>query len=304
MSAHERVGVGWRAVLAILERLPQGALSRGLGRIADLHIPVALRRPVYGAFARMAGIDVAETPHPLNHFESFDAFFTRPLREGSRAWPAESGVAGSPVDGVVGQFGEIRDGMLVQAKGRQYGAADLLADPERAASYDGGVFLTVYLSPRHYHRIHAPLAGAIVEARHVPGALLPVNEPAVHGVDALFPRNERLIVQQEGALGGTAVVAVGAYNVGRITAAFDPTWGGNAYRGGVTNRPAVTRPGTRRYAPPITVARGQEIMAFHLGSTVVLLFEPGVALSRLTVGAEIRLGAPIARRADGARASG
>lgn len=286
--------LGWRATLALLGRLPAGSLSRGFGRIADLPLPRPLRRTVLGTFARAVGIDVEEAELPLEAYSSLNRFFVRRLRPGLRIWPDDPHVAGSPVDGIVGQVGAIRDGTLVQAKGRTYTAAELIGDADDARRYDRGAFVTLYLSPRHYHRIHAPCSGGITSARYVPGALLPVNAPAVMQVDRLFPRNERLLCTIDGVLGRTAVVAVGAYNVGRISAAFDPVWNGGE-KGWVTNRRGAAIE-SRSYTPPIHVTRGDEIMAFHLGSTVVLLFESGVTLGPLSPGGEIRLGAPIAVR--------
>lgn len=234
----------------------------------------------------MLGIDRSEAAAPLGAYRSLGDFFTRALRPGIREWPDDAAAAGSPVDGVVGQSGRIEGGRLLQAKGRAYSAAELLDDHELAGRFEGGAFLTIYLSPRHYHRIHAPVGGRIRRARHIPGRLLPVNRPAVHLVDRLFPRNERLVcLLEEGPLGAAAVVAVGAFNVGRITAAFDSRL--------VTNRRRA-RAETRLYDPPVGVDRGDELMTFHLGSTVVLLFEPGVALRPRDPGSEILLGAPIA----------
>lgn len=295
----EPVARAWRALLPLMRHLPQGALSRAFGRLAELPIPRALRRPILGGYARAFGVDVGEAERPLDAYGTLDAFFVRRLRPGARTWPAADDVAGSPVDGIVGQLGTIQDGRLVQAKGRRYRAADLLGDADTAERFAGGAFLTVYLSPRHYHRIHAPTAGAVVEARYVPGALFPVNTPAVAGIPDLFARNERLVCHLEGPLGRIAVVAVGAYNVGRISADFDPAWSGPGGRPGVTNT-GTTRPVHRAYTPPIAIARGAELMAFHLGSTVVLLFEPGrVALEpSLRPGSEIRLGSAIAAAAS------
>lgn len=286
----------WRIILTVLRRLPQAGLSRGFGRIADVQIPAPLRSTVLGTFASALGINVAEAEKPITAYSSINDFFVRRLKPGVRSWPGQESVAGSPVDGVIGQFGRIGNGELIQAKGRRYSVAELLDDSEQAQRYRSGAFLTIYLSPRHYHRIHTPTPGAIPMARHVPGALLPVNEPAVQHVDRLFVRNERLICYVEGALGRIAVVAVGAYNVGRISAAFDPRWSGETGVGWVTNRRGVEAE-TKVYAPAKPILKGAEIMAFHLGSTVVLLFEPGVELRHeLEPEQEIVLGAPIAQR--------
>lgn len=289
----------WSAAIAALERLPQGALSRFAGRVADVPIPHALRRPVLSAFARATGADAGEAELPLEEYATLDAFFTRRLRPGARPWRADPSGAGSPVDGVVGQVGRVAEGRLVQAKGIRYTAEDLLADDRLAARLDGGWFVTLYLAPRHYHRIHAPTRGSIGVARHVPGNLLPVNPPSVSAVPGLFARNERVVCELDGTAGDVAVVAVGATNVGRIESVFDPAW--NGPRGGVTNR---ARAGagrgraidSRRYDPPIAVEAGDELMAFHLGSSVVVLLEAGrfELDSRVAAGREIRVGDPIA----------
>lgn len=266
-------------------------------------VPRPLRRPLLGTLAWALRIDLTEASDPIAAYRSASALFTRELEPGSRSWPERARVAGSPVDGIVGQSGRIEDGRVLQAKGRDYTITELLDDDRMAERFAGGSYLTIYLSPRHYHRIHAPVAGTVARARHVPGRLLPVNTPAVRLVDRLFPRNERLItyIEGQGGQGGqggqdgqdgqdgqgggaVAVVAVGAFNVGRITAAYDETL--------VTNR-GRARPETRLYDPPVPVSRGDELMTFHLGSTVVLLFGAGPSLRPLKPGSSILLGAPI-----------
>jgi phosphatidylserine decarboxylase len=293
----------WRLILALLGRLPQGSLSRAFGGIADIPLPRALRRPVLGAFARGVGIDLSEAELPLEEYASLNEFFVRRLRPGARSWPTPEGVLASPVDGIIGQSGRVEQGRVLQAKGRWYSAAELLADPAAAGEFEGGAFITLYLSPRHYHRIHSPCGGSIARAAHIPGALLPVNEAAVSHVPNLFSRNERLVAYLDGAAGRVAVVAVGAYNVGRISAAFDPQWTGGG-RGGVGELASPGMSVTNRrgavgnihgYHPPVAVRMGDEIMAFHLGSTVVLLLAPGAPSLRgdLRPGAPVRLGEPL-----------
>jgi phosphatidylserine decarboxylase len=287
----------WRTTLALLARLPQGAFSRAFGAFADVPVPRPFRRTVLGGFARSVGADVLEAELPLEEYPSLNAFFTRRLRPGARAWPGDTAVAGSPVDGAVGQIGRISRGRIVQAKGRWYSAEKLLNDAAEAERYEGGAFVTLYLSPRDYHRIHAPTDAVICQAAHVPGALLPVNAAAVAHVPDLFARNERLICYLDGPLGRIAMVAVGAYNVGRISAAFDAVW--NAPPGKsrwVTNRPGASF-AQRHYDPPVRVRQGDELMTFHLGSTVMVLFESERLMLRASLepGQKIRLGEPIGR---------
>jgi phosphatidylserine decarboxylase len=282
----------WRVTLAALRRLPQGALSRSFGKLADTPIPRPMRRLVLGSFARTLGIDVSQAERPITDYRSLNEFFVRRLKPGARTWPSGATTAGSPVEAIVGQCGSMSAGTLLQAKGRWYSGRMLLDDEEEARHFERGSYVTLYLSPRHYHRIHTPIAGAITKARHIPGQLLPVNAPSVAHVPNLFAINERIVCYLDSPIGRVAVVAIGAYNVGRISAAFDTAWSAEAW---VTNRKAA-RAETRTYAPPVTVRAGEEIMAFHLGSTVVVLFASDrLKLSKtLEPGEEVLLGAPIA----------
>jgi len=294
------VPLRWKLVLAALSRLPQRSLSRAWGWLADRRWPGWFQTRVNRVFAALVGVDLEEAEHGPGDYDSLSAFFVRRLRKGMRAWPDVDGVPGSPVDGIVGSFGALADGTAIQAKGISYRVSDLLGDPE-TTGFGSGWFITIYLSPRHYHRIHAPVDALIHEARSIPGRLLPVNLPAVQTVSDLFPRNERLVARMESDGVRSALVAVGAYNVGRISAAFDPGWGRASGRG-VTNRSRAAKEGremeVRRYDPALAVRRGEELMAFHMGSTVVLLLDgsgpglPGLHPG-LVQGQEIRLGTPL-----------
>lgn len=288
-AAPETPGAYTRALLGAIGRVPQGAFSRAFGAVADVRLPRALRRPVLGGFARLVGADPSEAAEPLESFPSLNRFFTRELKPGVRAWPGDERVAASPVDGAVGQAGRVTTGRLIQAKGRTYSLRELLDEDGQWERFEGGAFATLYLSPRDYHRIHAPTGGAIPRARHVPGALMPVNVGAVMHIPDLFARNERLLCYLDGPLGRVAMVAVGAFNVGRISAAFDPAWNAAPGEDGwVTNR-RDAQAESRTYDPPVEVRQGDHVMTFHLGSTVVLVFEPG----RVELSAELRPGSPV-----------
>jgi phosphatidylserine decarboxylase len=263
--------IHWKAVLALMKRLPKSLLSRGFGHIADIGLPRFLRRPVLGTFAHVTGINLSEAEMDLEQYPSLSAFFVRNLRRGVRPIPVKRTSIISPVDGALAEWGRIEEDRLIQAKGIHYRLEDLLDDKYLAHSFQNGFFMTIYLSPRDYHRIHAPFPGDLNWARCVPGTLFPVNAPAVALIPDLFARNERLIVAMQSPMGRTAVVAVGAFNVGRISAHFDKSW--NHSDRSVTSHKR-TRRETRTYEPAIPIERGEEIMAFHLGSTVVMLFEP------------------------------
>jgi len=276
-------------LIATVARLPARALSRFTGRLARIRVPPPLRRPLFTMFARVFRIATEEAELSLGDYTSIDEFFVRRLRAGLRSWPDDPDVITSPVDGRIGEFGRIEKGRALQAKGRSYSLAQLLDEPA-GQRFDSGDFITLYLSPSHYHRVHAPASGTLPWTRWIPGALLPVNLAAIETVSDLFPRNERVVCWIDSTAGALALVAVGAYNVGRITAAFDAGAAANR-RGAIAS--------TRAYEPPLRVRRGDELLSFHLGSTVILLFEAGriAWTGSVITGSEVRLGEAIAVRA-------
>lgn len=271
-----------RALLAALRLVPKNALSRAAGALTRAELPRPVRLAAMRAFAARYGIDLGECGS-LDGFRTFGEFFARSLRPGLR--PVEPGedVLVSPVDGVVSQVGRATAGRLVQAKGLDYTVEALLADATAASWFTDGAFVTIYLSPRDYHRIHVPAGGAVTGYRYVPGRLWPVNAASVRTVPGLFTVNERLVTLLETPLGRCAVVAVGATIVGRIRAYYDPSIP-------VSNLPRA-RPVRRDYPEPIPVVKGQELGAFEMGSTVIVLLEPGRALRPdLAEGARLRVG--------------
>jgi phosphatidylserine decarboxylase len=275
-----------RLFISALRLLPKNALSRAVGALTRWRAPAPVRHAAMKAFARRYGIDLSECAD-LEVYRSFGEFFARPLRPGLRPIAPGEAVVVSPVDGVVSETGVAGGGRLVQAKGIDYTAAALLGDEDLARALEGGPWATIYLSPRDYHRIHFPLGGAIAGWRYVPGRLWPVNPASVRTVPGLFAVNERLVTVLDTPLGRCAVVAVGATVVGRVRAYYDPTVPPTNAPGGVARG--------RDYETPLPVAKGQELGAFEMGSTVILLFERGrVSLAPgLAPGARVRVGEAI-----------
>jgi phosphatidylserine decarboxylase len=198
-------------------------------------------------------------------------------------------VAVSPVDGTVGEIGEIVDSRLLQAKGKHYTLAELIGGPSAEADaqqFAGGTFCTIYLAPYNYHRIHSPLGGDISGYVNMPGQLWPVNAVGVRNVEKLFCVNERLTTFLRTPRGACAVVAVGATNVGRIRAVYDDV---------VTNVRRTRKAERKLYEKPVQVEKGGELAIFEMGSTVVVLFAPGVVklADRLQPGGTMGLGEPL-----------
>jgi phosphatidylserine decarboxylase len=244
--------------------LPKRALTAVAGKLASARLggltTAAIRR-----FVARYRVNMAEAANPdIASYACFNDFFTRALQPGAR--PLATADLICPVDGAISQFGPIAQGQIFQAKGHSYSCTALVGgDAAAAARFDNGHFATLYLSPRDYHRIHMPCAGALKRMIHVPGDLFSVNPTTARGVPGLFARNERVVCFFESAQGPFVLVLVGATIVGSMATVWH----------GQVNPP---RTGTLRqwdYAPgQVTLQQGQEMGRFLLGSTVVMLFPP------------------------------
>ena len=283
-----------RAARSVWRLFPKRALSSAIGWGANRGIPAPLRVAVLTRFARTYGIDVGEAEKPLSEYTGLDDFFTRRLRAGARPIDQAPGNVVSPADGTVVECGQADDEHLIQAKDVHYTLRQLLDDEGLAAHFRGGDYLTTYLSPRDYHRVHSPVAGAVVGWRHIPGQLFPVNAGSVRREPGLFVRNERFISVIDGACGKVAVVMVAAVGVGHVTASYDADV--------ATHTASFLRAGVRHrdYDTPRPIARGGELGIFHMGSTTIALFQPGrVALDPLPPGAATKMGGRVGRAVDG-----
>jgi phosphatidylserine decarboxylase len=252
------------AAAKLLRVLPRQGITRVMGRLADVRLHPAVADAVVGLYVRAYRVDLGETVPPDGSFASFDAFFTRALREGVRPLCDDPDALVSPADGRLEDAGPIRAGGRLRIKGRDYAVADVVGDPAEAARYEGGQFAVVYLSPRDYHRVHAPCAGRIAHVRSMPGDYFPVNSIGERHVPSLFSTNRRVAIAMDTpAKGRVTVVMVGAMIVGRIT---------------VSALDARDVPfGEHAIDPALPVACGDEIGMFHLGSTAVVLVEKGRA---------------------------
>ena len=217
-------------------------------------------------FVGRYGVDMAEAADPdIRNYTSFNDFFTRALKDGAR--PLARAELVCPVDGAISQFGAIEADQIFQAKGHRYSTTALLAgDAALAAQFQDGLFATLYLSPKDYHRIHMPCAGRLVRMVYVPGDLFSVNPVTARGVPGLFARNERVVVVFDSNRGPFVLVLVGATIVGSMST----TWHG------VVNPPRPRRPRRWDYTgQAIDLRQGDEMGRFLLGSTVVALFPKG-----------------------------
>lgn len=212
---------------------------------------------------------IAEQSDP-DSYASFNEFFTRSLVSGER--PIDDTVFSivSPVDGSISQIGSIDKDAILQAKGKNFSLQALLAnDTGSVDRFSNGSFATIYLSPRDYHRIHLAVNADLLKMTYVPGDLFSVNEATSESVNQLFARNERLICLFMTEFGLMATILVGAIFVGGM----ETVWQGQI----TPARPRELR--VWEYASAATArtgyAKGEEMARFTMGSTVILLFEPG-----------------------------
>ena len=244
-------------------------------------------------FIRRYGVDMSEALHAdAAHYPDFNSFFTRALRPGARPFdPAEDTVI-SPADGRVGQFGRIRDGVLIQAKGLDYSLCRLLGGAaERGMEFEGGSYLTIYLAPGNYHRVHMPLTAVLRETVHVPGRLFSVGTEATRCIPNLFARNERVVSVFDHARGPIAIVMIGALFVGGIEQAWadsvPPPRGGR-----------IEVRDHRSRSSPLSLKKAAEMGRFNMGSTVVAVFGPGLGIEwapDLVPGCATRVGELVAK---------
>jgi len=244
-----------------LNLLSRPGLSRTTARFADTRWPGPILRSFLRSYIRHYNVDLEEVEKDLSEFETFNAFFTRELKSDARPIDANSQTLVSPSDGLVVAAERIdSERQIGQIKGTTYSLDSLLGDPELASQYVDGYQVTIYLSPRDYHRVHAPAAGHVKRLCHIAGKCFPVNDWAATHIDNLYSVNERVLVELDTTdFGHLGLVMVGAANVARMSLAFHELQSNNRSDG--CDLPIDN----------VFLQRGEELGRFNLGSTVVLL---------------------------------
>jgi phosphatidylserine decarboxylase len=241
--------------------LPQHVVSAWAGKLASCRW-TWVKNSLIKIFMRSYSVSLTEALRETpDQYDNFNDFFTRRLKPQLRPITAD-GIA-SPVDGCVSELGILDGRQLLQAKGRLYDVATLLGDTVRAEPFYQGAFLTAYLAPRDYHRIHMPVTGRLLEMVYIPGHLFSVNALAVLDIPNLFSQNERVVCFFETEMGLMAVVMVGALLVGSIAT----SWHGTVVP---MKKRSITHWDYR--ASQLHFEKGQEIGYFQFGSTVIVLF--------------------------------
>jgi phosphatidylserine decarboxylase len=275
--------------------LPHQLLSR-LVRSATRWQSAWWKNTLIRLFIRHFHVDMSEAEAPAAEaYPDFNSFFTRALRAGTRPMDRDPLAILSPVDGCVSEAGDITNGRLIQAKGRDYSLSTLLGGSEaQARPFQDGKFVTLYLSPRDYHRIHMPCRGRLLETTYVPGRLFSVAPHTTRAIPNLFTRNERLVTLFDTDAGPVAMILVGAIFV----SCMETVWAGTA------NPDMGMDLQTSRFDHPdseaLELQRGDEMGRFNMGSTVILLYGPGRNdwVKTLQSGQPVRMGETIGHQRD------
>lgn len=243
--------------------IPQHLLSRLVGWLANCRWNW-LKNLMINWFIKYYQVDmnIAEKPNAKD-YATFNEFFIRKLKAGVRSIATEPDTIISPVDGMLSQWGEIKQGKLIQAKGFEYGLESLLAGSKFTQNFAGGQFMTLYLSPKDYHRVHMPMDGDLLEMTYVPGSLFAVNQATTNQIPAIFAKNERVICMFQTSRGKMAVILIGAM----LVASINTTWAGKV-------TPSKNKSIKSSFYEGVKLQKGEAMGYFSMGSTVIVLFEP------------------------------
>ena len=292
LKAYSTPSYWQRVKIALHYLLPQLAITRAAGWLAERRWG-SVTHFIIKAFAKQYQVNLAEAEKSSpSDYATFNEFFIRPLKAGVRPIEAAPDYLCLPADGRVSESGKIDANRLIQAKGHFFTLETLLAeDTEMAAKFQDGDFITTYLSPSDYHRVHMPCDATLRKMVYVPGELFSVNPFLAEHVPTLFARNERLICEFETEFGPMVQILVGA----TVTASMSTVWAG------VVNPPRPDEVVEYHYNTEgegvIRLSKGEEMGAFRLGSTVINLFPKGaVALEpQLQAGEKTRMGEKLGR---------
>lgn len=254
---------------SITRYLPKNHVSYVMGLLAHMPLPQIIRTFVIKKFAEFYKINLDEAEKNIDQYSSLGDFFVRRLKPGLR--PIGQTWALHPADSVITQLSAIENGKLIQAKNKNYFVNDFLSDTEGLKKYNDGFFVTYYLCPTDYHRVHSPVDGEIIKVTHIPGMLWPVNKWSTENIEEMFSINERVVVEIKTEKGLVSLVFVGATNVGYITLSFMPEIKGNHFN---VFKPLV------KDGLSIFVKKGDELGMFRMGSTVVMLYSKEIGQAK------------------------
>lgn len=218
-------------------------------------------------------VDITESKETdTSKYKCFNDFFTRQLKDNIRPIHSNTDIIIQPADGIISQIGKINNDQIFQAKNHFYSLESLLAgNYQMANKFINGSFVTIYIEPKNYHRIHMPYKGILKEIIYVPGQLYSLNKTMVNNIPNIFARNERVICYFDTYFGSFVQILVGATIVGSIKISkigiitpprqgIIKRWSWNESESFKTNK------------EKIIFNKGDEMGIFKMGSTVINLY--------------------------------
>ncbi|MEY4439892.1 MAG: Phosphatidylserine decarboxylase proenzyme [Pseudomonadota bacterium] len=272
----------------LTNRIPRIALTRLMGWWSRLRHPWIVKGSI-AVWRWFTELDLSEAKE--KSFDSLHACFTRELKPGLRPVDPRQDVMTSPCDCIIGACGEIRDGIVYQAKGFPYTLKTLLSAPELMKHWppllEGGTFVTMRLTSSMYHRFHAPTDAHLSHVTYISGDTWNVNPIALTRIEELFCKNERAVLQMQSTMDVPfLLVPVAAVLVASMRFHAVDVLLNLRYRG------------ANEIPCDATYAKGQEMGWFEHGSTILMFVPPGFVLAEgVGNGQHLRMGEALLVRA-------
>jgi len=158
-------------------------------------------------------------PSDINEYETFEAFFTRAHKPGTRPIhnPDVTSCAVVVADSRVVVYETVAETKKLWIKGTDFSIANLVMDTQLGSHFSDAAVASFRLSPQDYHRYHSPVAGTIKLFRSVPGDYYQVDALALRSSVNILTRNRRqYVVIGTKEFGDVLFVAIGATDVGSV----------------------------------------------------------------------------------------
>lgn len=197
-----------------------------------------------------AGINMKESKKDIKDFKSFNEFFIRELKDGSRPVDKNENNLVSPADGKIFVYENLSEVNKFFLKGDEFTLQEFFKDDSLAEKYKDGTFMIVRLAPVDYHRYHFPASGLISESKEIKGYYYSVSPHAIKKNFRIYCENKReYSILKTDKFGDIVISEIAATMVGGIK---------------------------QSYVPNSCVDKGQEKGYFYFGgSTVIMMFEKG-----------------------------
>lgn len=263
-------------------------ISHMFGKFASREFSPKIQRFINKSYVKLMRLDMSNFGKPES-YPSLNTLFTRSFQITPKQ-AVEQGDIISPCDALVTECGKVEGAMAMQIKGMEYDLAGLLSG--KYAKYldlfEGGEYINLYLSPRDYHRYHAPFDLDMISVLHIPGKLYPVNMPLLKYKLNLFIENERVVIECIDSDGiRHFIVLVGALNVGKMVFIFDDR---------IKTNTKLRQRSFYSYAEPIKLQMAELFGWFEMGSTILMFSQKNSVSYTVSAGKKVSFGEPIGKK--------